>query len=158
MFRKAVVVVAFLAALFVSVPLMGMLRDSAGREVAAIATIACAVTAAWLGRHTSRSQEMAEDFRAALRDIGMSHKEAAIAMGVPEPVLACWLSGKEQASLWRIAELGPAFDVAFAKRRIARSGRAQVIDSQSICDLVNAVQVLTAERRRPVLVSRSEVA
>lgn len=160
MFRNLVVVVAFIVTFFVAVPVAHMLRDTFGPASVAMLTLAFAFTAAWLG-HTPRSQAMAADIRGALADIGMSQKEAAILAGVPEPTIANWLSGKEQASLWRLAELGPDFDVAFAKRRIARSGTAQVLDSQTLCDLVNAVQVLTADRRRPVLVpviNRSEVA
>jgi hypothetical protein len=154
------VVVAFFA-----FPVMSRLCDSFSPHVVTFLAIAFAGMAAWLG-HTPESQAYADDVRAALKDVGMSHKEAAIVMGIGEGDLSNQLAGRrgEQLSTWRMAQLGPAFDVALAKRRLARNGEVAVIESQSICDLVNAVQAMTAAYRRPRMVgatvqmSQSEVA
>lgn len=112
--------------------------------------------AAWAG-HTPESSEFAAFFGAALRKAGYSQKAAAIEMEIPEPTLTAWLKGDEQASLWRAARLSPRFWVEFSKLLVAREGDCAVIESAVICELVNAVQTLTAERRRPAA-KLSEVA
>lgn len=104
--------------------------------------------AAWAG-HTPESSEFAAFFATALRKAGYSQKAAAIEMEIPEPTLTKWLDGKEQASLWRAAKLSSRFWVEFSKLLLAREGDGAYIESAVICELVNAVQVLTAEQRRP---------
>lgn len=146
--------------LFVGFPLAVRIHDWCGAEVLALVTLFCGVAAAWCG-HTADSAAFAEDFLGALRDIGVSQKEAAITMGINEPALANQLSGREQLSAWRMASLGSAFRVALAKRQLAREDAGIVLESQALCDLVNAVQTLTAEQRRPRMLTanlRSEVA
>jgi transcriptional regulator with XRE-family HTH domain len=90
-----------------------------------------------------------DDVRGALRDAGYSQKSAAITVGVSEPTFANWMSGKERAPLSMLANLGPEFQVALAKRQIARHSDCAVIERGPLCDLVNSVQSLVAEQRRP---------
>jgi hypothetical protein len=45
--------------------------------------------------------------------------------------------------------LGPAFEVAYYKRRLTRTSDVAVIDRGLLADLVGSVQALVAEQRRP---------
>lgn len=144
--RSAVLVGVALVVLFLAVPVMTRLTpDVAGLVGLLSFAVACALTV---------------DFRAAMRTAGISQKEAAILMGISEPTLANQLNEKEPPTrLWSgLALLGPKFRVAFYKLAAAREECA-LLERGELCDLVNAVQVLTAERRRPRFAAvRSEVA
>jgi hypothetical protein len=141
-------VLACAVAVFFAPPFLFRLHDLLGTPLFALLSTGLALGGAWLG-HTPETYAAAEDFRSALRDVGMSQKEAAIEMGIPEPTLANWLSGKEQAGLWRMVLLGPAFEVAYYKRRLTRTSDVAVIDRGLLADLVGSVQALVAEQRRP---------
>lgn len=144
------VVAAFVVALVVGIPVMTMLRDIAGPNVVAFVALATAALACVL----------TDDFRAALKDAGIAQKEAAILIGISEATLSNQLAEKEPATrLWAgLSALGPAFRRAFYKRQLAREECA-VLERGELCDLVNAVHVLTAERRRPRFApARREVA
>lgn len=156
---RVLLIFTFVLAFLIGVPVMVRLCDVVGPQCVVALSVALAVGAAWLG-HTPESQAMADDFRGALRDAGISQKSAAITMGLGEGDLANQLNGREQLSAWRMARLGPVFDAALAKRRLTRSGGAAVIDTGVLCELVNAVQALTAEYRRPRMakMTHSEVA
>lgn len=144
--RSAVVVVVALVALFLAVPVMARLSPNIAALVGLLSfAVACALTA---------------DFRAAMRAVGISQKEAAILTGISEPTLANQLNEKEPPTrLWSaLSLLGPKFRVAFYKLAAARE-ECVLLERGEMCDLVNAVQVLTAERRRPRMATvRSEVA
>jgi hypothetical protein len=152
--KTPLLVGAFLVAFFCAVPVALRLHDVIGGPALTVVTLALSTLAAWAG-HTPESAAFADDVRSALADIRMSHKAAAITMGIPEPSLANQLSGKEQLSASRLASLGPEFRVALAKRMLARDGESVVVERQELCDLVNAVQALTAEHRRPRALSMS---
>ena len=147
MTNKAIGVVGFLITFFFAVPLALRLNEWAGAPVVLIAAVMFSALAAWAG-HTPETAAFAEDVCEAMKMAGITHKAAAIEMEVPEPVLSAWLSGKEQGS-FRIAKLGAKFMAALGSRLVARHSDAAVVERQELCDLVNAVQVLTAELRRP---------
>lgn len=144
--RSLGVVVIALIALFLAVPVMTRLSPDVAALVGLVTfAVACALTV---------------DFRAAMRTAGISQKEAAILMGISEPTLANQLNEKEPPTrLWSgLSLLGPAFRVAFYKLAVARE-ECVLLERGELCDLVNAVQALTADKRRPRLATvRSEVA
>jgi hypothetical protein len=120
--------VIFLGVLFLTYPAMARLHGVIGTVPLGLLSLMCLGMAAWL---TPEVAARLEDLRGALRDVGLSQKAAAITAGVSEPTFANWMSGKERA--------------------IARLSDAVVIERGPMCELVNAVQVLTAERTRPRL-------
>ncbi len=151
---RAWISVTFVATLCLAPAVAFRVLDATGPVPLALLAAALFAMAAWLG-HTPESYEAAEMVRATLRECGIAQKEAAITMGIPESTLANWLSGKEQLSFWRLVMLGPAFMSALSKRMVAKySPETVVVDSQNICDLVNAVQAMTASQKNP----RSEAA
>jgi hypothetical protein len=95
----------------------------------------------WLA-HSADSKGMADDLRLALADCGMRDKEAAIVMGITEPQLSRQLAGLEMLSAWRMANLPPVWQVAFAKRRLARFGTFHVLEDGALAELVQAVRTL----------------
>jgi hypothetical protein len=101
----------------------------------------------WLA-HTSESRQLVEDFERALADSGLSLKEAAYWMQISEPQLSRQRAGLEMLSASRIASLPAAFQVAFAKRRLARFGGYTVMESGVVADLVAAVRALTERREQ----------
>lgn len=125
--------------------LMFRLQRSCGVGV----TLALSGMAAWMG-HTLRSAAYAEDFVGALRDVGLSLKEAAITMGCSFSQLSEGVSGTEMLSASRAAELPPAFHVAFARRLLRRHApEVTVIESRHVADLVNRVDALVSRRFAP---------
>jgi hypothetical protein len=156
--RRIIGPTGFLAVLFFAVPF-------ALRAQAAFGSISLGLLSLlFLGMAASLTPEVAawlQDVRDTMREFGISQKAAAIAASVSEPTMANWLSGKERGPLTLPALFGPQFQVALAKRTITRLSDAAVIERGPLCDLVNAVQAMTAEQRRPRLVNRtphSEVA
>jgi hypothetical protein len=145
------VLLAFLVALFIAPAAAFRVLDATGPVPLALLSAAFFAMAAWLG-HTPESYALAEVVRATLRECGISQKEAAITMGIFESVLANWLNGKEQLSFWRLTLLGPEFMAALSKRMLRRySPETVTVEAQGICDLVNAVQAMTASHRQPVM-------
>lgn len=146
--RSAVLVGVGLLTLFLAVPVMTRLSDVVGPEAVGVLALVCLALACAL----------TVDFKAAMKSAGISQKEAAIAMRISEPTLANQLNEKEPPTrLWSgLAVLGPKFRVEFYKLAAARD-ECVLLERGEMCDLVNAVQALTADRRRPQLV-RQEVA
>jgi len=139
--RNRIFDVVFLGVLFLALPVMRDLHTEAGdlpMGLLSLVMFGMAAVAALL-----------DDVRGALREAGYSQKSAAITVGVSEPTFANWMSGKERAPLSMLANLGPEFQVALAKRQIARHSDCAVIERGPLCDLVNSVQSLVAEQRRP---------
>lgn len=139
--------VGFLLVVFLAYPIALRVQAASGMPVLLLFCLAFGAMATWAG-HTPETLAWVEDFVGALKDAGISQKQAAIVMEIPEPTLTNYITGKEQGS-FRIAKLGAKFRVAFGKRLIARDSDCAVVERQEVCDLVNAVQVLTAEMRRP---------
>lgn len=82
------------------------------------------VMAAWHG-HTDASREYAQDIVAALADIGMSHKEASITMGLTDKQeLSKQLAGVKPLNLYRLGFLPVRFRLAFLRRQADRLGAA----------------------------------
>jgi hypothetical protein len=143
--KSVALVLAFLAALVLAIPVMVLLRDAFGSGVVLIVSaVVGGMAAAWLG-HTPASQAVADDFCGALRDAGMSQKEAAFLMGVGEAVLANQIAGREMLSAYRLANLGPAFTAAYAQRQLARAGSYTVVKEST---LARVLQALVGEPRR----------
>jgi hypothetical protein len=96
-------------------------------------------------QHTTRSQQRAEDTVHALRAAGLSHKEAAIIMRIPEPKLSEQLTGDLMLSAWREAELPDRFQVELAKRILARCGQDKyvVVEVGELTALITVVQKLS---------------
>ena len=88
---------------------------------------ACALlilAAAWTG-HTDESRAYALDIIGALLDIGMSHKEASIDMGLSsEQQLSRQLAGTEPLNAFRLSLLPGRFQVALLRRQAFRHGAA----------------------------------
>jgi hypothetical protein len=145
--KSALIVMAFLVALVIGIPVMVLLRDAFGPvAVLGIAT-ACSVAAAWLG-HTPASTAYAEDFCGALRDIGMSRKEAAGTMELTEAQLANQINGREMLSAYRVASLGPAFTAALAKRQLARTGSYTVVEEGTLALMLGELRSLLGVRKQ----------
>jgi hypothetical protein len=120
---------------------MARLERWFGLNAVGLATFA-AGGGAWLC-HSERSRILVAEFFAALSDEGISDKEAAHAMDVPQSVLSEWRSGTKQLSLSRAASLRDAFWVNFCRRVIQRwgGGRVEVLDG-AVADLVRLLQPL----------------
>lgn len=88
--------------------------------------ILCGFTAAWSG-HTDESRAFAQDVVAALADAGLSHKAAAITMGLThEQQLSRQLAGSEPLNAFRLFFLPHAFRVSLLRRQAARLGAAVI--------------------------------
>lgn len=136
----------FMVAFFFAVPLGLRLNEWAGFQVVAVGALVFGAMAAWVS--SPETTAFTDHIRQAMRMAGISQKQAAIEMDVPEPVLAAWLGGKEQGS-FRIAKLGDKFMAALGGLLVTAHSDGAVVERQELCDLVNAVQVLTAEMRQP---------
>lgn len=139
--------VLVLVALFFAVPVLLRVLAFGGPLLVAVCGCLFAVGAAWSG-HTPETAAMAADLLAELKARGISQKEAAITAEVSEPTFTNWMNGKERPPLWLLAKLGKAVRVGFYKRQLERE-ECVVLERGEMCDLVNAVQALTVERRRP---------
>jgi hypothetical protein len=152
--KAARYVLVVLAVFLITYPLMLRVEEWAG--IGSLMALAAALfgMAAWSG-HTPESRAIADCIFGALSDVGMSGKEAAILADIPESTLSNWKSGKEQASIYRMAQWGAEFWVAFASRIVAMHDAGMVLKANALCDLVNSVQQLTAEVRRPRMLTAS---
>jgi hypothetical protein len=87
--------------------------------------IGVAILAAWQG-HTAESHQLAEDVGAALSSLGKHAPLAEQIYGIKAPSAAPRLSRALQhgdpLNLWRLADLGPDFWLAFCARVAARYG------------------------------------
>jgi hypothetical protein len=108
---------------------------------------ACALlilAAAWLG-HTDESRAYALDIIGAFQDIGMSHKEASIDMGLSsEQQLSRQLAGTEPLNAYRLGYLPSRFKVALLRRQAVRLGAA-VLAPEDLA-LIRGAAALGAER------------
>jgi hypothetical protein len=145
--KRALLVMAFLVTFVAGVPVMVMLKDAFGPLVVMGLSVLCGIAGAWLG-HTPASQGYAEDFCGALRDTGMSRKEAAIAMGLTEAQLANQINGREMLSAYRVASLGPAFTAALAKRQLDRAGGYTVVEEGTLSLLLHELKSLVGAGRQ----------
>jgi hypothetical protein len=147
--KRSTLLLVGLVAFFFALPVMVRIAPVVGPATMTLIMLTFGGIAAWLG-HTPETAAMAEDFKAALKIARIDQKEAAITLGISEPTLSNQLSGKEPPSrLWLgLAVLGQAFRVAFYRLQLLRE-ECTVLERGELCDLVNAVQALTAEKRRP---------
>jgi hypothetical protein len=113
-----------------------------GLGVLGIVTFAATFGAAWM-HHSDRSRILVNEFFAALSDEGISDKDAAHEMAIPQSVLSEWRSGTKQLSLSRAASLRDGFWVTFCRRVIQKwgGGRVEVLDG-AVADLVRLLQPL----------------
>lgn len=79
------------------------------------------VSTAWSG-HTDRTRDAAHDFCAALAECGISHKAAAIEMGLSERDLSRQLAGLDPLNHYRTLLLPPEVEIAYMRRRVGRAG------------------------------------
>jgi hypothetical protein len=86
--------------------------------------------AAWAG-HNDQSRVWAEDIRTAFAVLGLKHEEAARKMGLTPQDLSAQLAGRDPLNHWRLAYLGPRFEVALFTLRARRLG-AEVITPEQV--------------------------
>jgi hypothetical protein len=112
-----------------------------------LVTFAATFGAAWM-QHTERSRILVDEFSAALTDEGISDKECAHLMDVPQSVLSEWRGGTKQLSLARAASLPDRFWVAFCRRVIARwgGGKVEVLDTP-VAELVALIRASLLPKR-----------
>jgi len=106
---------------------------------------------AWMG-HTPASREMADDIIAAFRVAQLSHKAAAIAMGLDEGDLSRQLAGKDPLSVYRLGFLPVEFHTAWLQLRAERIGGAlltadqlSIIKGASVLGLKRMLRILPAD-------------
>ena len=90
--------------------------------------------------HTDDSRGLADDIESAFRACGLSHKAAAITMGISSAQLSRALAGHEHLSAWRLALLGAQFSRELAKLRLRRAGRCLVVDQPELVELLSYVR------------------
>lgn len=105
-----------------------------GQQWGALLAICC-FGAAWV-MHSDRSARLIGLFRRALAKVGISEKEAAIAMEVPTSLLSGGLNGSEQLSFSRAASIDDAVWEQFAVDLLTASGRYVVLQRGVIADCV----------------------
>ncbi len=76
--------------------------------------------------HTERSRALAQDFVAALAIARIKHGSAADGMEMDEKRLSRALAGAEPLNLWRVANLPPAFWLAFIGLIAVRFGASLI--------------------------------
>lgn len=91
--------------------------------------------AAWT-MHSERSARLVGMFRRALQKVGISEKEAAIAMDVPTSLVSGGFNGTEQFSFSRAASIGDVAWEQFAVDLLNASGRYVVLERGVIADCV----------------------
>lgn len=100
--------------------------------------------------HDASSFEFAQDVVAALKQVNISQKEAALTMGITESQFASQLAGREHLSLWRLSKLPNTFQVALWSIRLRRVGY-DILPPGQLADLVSGVKALiTPERKKQV--------
>jgi len=110
------------------------------------------LAAAWVG-HTEESRAYALDIVGALLDIGMSHKEASIDMGLTdEAELSKQLAGTKPLNAFRLSSLPRRFHVAFLRRQADRYGAA-VLAPEELA-LIRGAAVLGRDRVEELIPSR----
>jgi hypothetical protein len=102
--------------------------------------VIAAVLAAWVG-HTDDSRAYAQDVIEALRAAGLSHKAAAIDMGLSsEQQLSRQLAGVEPLNAFRLTLLPLRFQMKLLKMRALRLGCA-VFTAEDVALLKGAAAV-----------------
>jgi uncharacterized protein YjiS (DUF1127 family) len=110
-----------------------------GVEVVGLIGLAAGL-AAWLA-HTDRSRVMAEDVSRALQDAGLTRDQAAREVDESPAHWSEQFAGTRMLSLWRLASLPDAFQVAFAKRVLARYAPGLiVIERGEVVELITTVR------------------
>lgn len=99
--------------------------------------------AAWNG-HTEASLRMAGVIDRARGRMGWSRKEFAGKLRVSESQLSRQMAGLEGFSLWRLADLGNGFLLAYLHELAATVG-AEVIEATELRELVLAVKGLAVQ-------------
>ena len=111
-----------------------------------------AIGAAWIG-HTDESRAYAQDFCAALADIGLSKKEAYLMMRLSnEQQLSHQLAGTEPLNAFRLSYLPSAFRLAFLRRQADRLGAA-VVAPEDLA-LIRGAAALGVDRVNQLIPSR----
>ena len=111
------------------------------------------LAAAWVG-HTEESRAYAMDIVLALADIGMSHKEASIDMGLTdEAELSKQLAGTKPLNAFRLSSLPRRFHVAFLRRQVDRYGAAMLAPEDLA--LIRGAAALGVDRVNALIPSRS---
>jgi hypothetical protein len=127
--------------------------------VAVSAAIGMALTRrGWQQAHTEESAKLAEDIRAAWRDVDISQEKVALSIDVPKSHLSDQMAGREMLSAWKLWSLPAAFKVALAKRILARyAPDVVVIESEALRELVGVIQEMQP-RRLTLARARKDVA
>lgn len=99
-------------------------------------------SAAWT-QHTGASLRMAGVIDRARGRMGWSRKEFAYYLGETESSLSRQMSGERGFNLWKLANLGNAFLLAYLHELAATIG-AEVIEATELRELVGAVKGLAA--------------
>jgi len=109
--------------------------------------------AAWAG-HTEESRAYALDIIHTLLDIGMSHKQASIEMGLTdEQELSKQLAGTKPLNAFRLSYLPRRFHLALLRRQADRYGAA-VIAPEDLA-LIRGAAALGPERVEQLIPSRT---
>lgn len=143
LFGIGLVLVA-LVTVALSIAVFSRIVHTAGLQWIALAMYLSSLGAAWAG-HTPESRTVAEDVIGAWAEIGMSRKEAAYLMGVPEEQLSRQVNGIEMLSAYRLAQCGPRFREAYHRRQLARETQGVFIANAVLLDILNTVRVLTGQ-------------
>lgn len=144
MLRRVLVGIGLLVVFVLALAIFSRLDHAFGAKAVVTLVAALFGAAAWAA--TPESRAAAQDVEAALRDIGLGKEAAAITMGMDPAHFSRQLNGVEQLSLSRLAQLGPEFDRAFARRRLERVGGYTVIADGVLTQMLELLRSLVTRK------------
>lgn len=90
-----------------------------------------------------------DDVLAAQKAAGLAQKDFAYCLGISEAQVSDQLALRGHLSEWRMRKLPREFHVALYQRRLQRWG-IRAVDDQTILRLIDAVQTLTGQMKKPM--------